>query len=117
MDLLILINDYGGIESIYKSILIFSGAFVFTYILIKLASLILKIFIPILFIALIFLIANIYGYNIIINYDISNFYYNIEIFINYVYKFYIDITKASVIMSLIGIITGFLTALFYKGNK
>lgn len=114
MELLALIEQYGGIDFIFRSILLFSGAFFVTFIIVKITSLLFKVLIPSIFIIFLIIIAFIFGDFNMDSLKIGDLYYNFELFVWYIYKFYIDILNASGIMALFGIVTGSITAIFYR---
>lgn len=113
MELLVLIEQYGGIDFIFRSILLFSGAFFVTFIIVKITSLLFKVLIPSIFIIFLIVIAVIFGDFNMGTLKMGDLYYNLELFVWYIYKFYIDILNASGIMALVGIVIGALTAIFY----
>ena len=116
MELLVLIEQYGGIDFIFRSILLFSGAFFVTFIIVKITSLLFKVLIPSIFIIFLIVIAVIFGDFNMDTLKMGDLYYNLELFFWYIYKFYIDILNASGIMALVGIVIGALTAIFYGNN-
>ena len=114
MELLVLIEQYGGIDFIFRSILLFSGAFFVTFIIVKITSLLFKVLLPSIFIIFLIVIAVIFGDFNMDTLKMGDLYYNLELFVWYIYKFYIDILNASGIMALVGIVIGALTAIFYR---
>lgn len=114
MDLVNLVNNYGGIDNIFRLILLYMGSAGVTFLIVKSTSFLFKIIAPLLFIVIIIGVALFFGEITFLDFDTSQLFLNVKVFIFYIYKFYIDIFNASAIITLSGIITGSLAALLLK---